>query len=159
MKKILQTFIVMFVVMTGLSFLINGQVVNALLLGLGFALFMSVVLGFFHTSTGGHDTVQEGLWDVPLSYEEALHQCEQAGLHLKKAEVQEVRKRDGIIKVHTGASWKSWGDEIVFQLQEIDPATTRIAVTSRPKLKVTLMDYGKNHENIRSIEKHLKRGA
>ncbi|WP_347860920.1 hypothetical protein U0355_09445 [Salimicrobium sp. PL1-032A] len=159
MRKVLQLFILSFVAMFGVLYLIGGEVGSSLLSGLIFALLLALMLGGLNQLSGGHDTVQEELLDLPLSFEEAFEQCREAGLQLKKAEIKEERKRDGIIIIHTGASWKSWGDEILFQIQDTDASTTRVAVTSRPKVKMTMMDYGKNHENVSAIRKHLQQAG
>ncbi|SDJ13673.1 hypothetical protein [Salimicrobium halophilum] len=159
MKKILHLFILSFVAMSGVLYLIGGEVGSSLLSGLVFALLLALVLGGLNQFNGGHDTVQEELMDLPLSFEEAFEQCREAGLQLKKAEIQEERRRDGILLVHTGASWKSWGDEVLFQVQDIDATTTRVAVTSRPRMKGTMMDYGQNYENVSSIRKHLQKAG
>jgi hypothetical protein len=48
---------------------------------------------------------------------------------------------------HTSAGWKSWGEEIRIDVIGKDEVHTQVKITSRPSLKTTLVDYGKNYEN------------
>lgn len=52
----------------------------------------------------------------------------------------------------TGVSWKSWGEEIKILLKDYKETVFEYQILSSPKLKITLIDYGKNLENINRIE-------
>lgn len=54
------------------------------------------------------------------------------------------------IEVQTGVSWQSFGEdiEIIFSSQE---EKVKVGVTSKPRYKTTLVDYGKNYENVKFI--------
>jgi len=62
---------------------------------------------------------------------------------------------NGII-LKTGMTLKSWGEEIKIILKSNQENNYEYLVSSRPKLKTTLVDYGKNLENINRIENALK---
>ena len=56
-----------------------------------------------------------------------------------------------------GISISSWGEAIEFQLKEIDADQTEIQFSSRPVLRTTLIDYGKNLRNIELLEEFLNK--
>ncbi len=62
----------------------------------------------------------------------------------------------GRITARTGVSWRSWGDEIAFQLYSEEGTSTRVEITSRPVVRTTLVDFGKNLENVEKIAEFLR---
>lgn len=68
------------------------------------------------------------------------------------AKMQISEMTNGIM-LTSGFSWKSWGE--VIQIIPISQKDSGFAyqITSRPKVKATLVDYGKNLENIQLMEK------
>ncbi|MBC8413218.1 MAG: hypothetical protein ISR96_08210 [Nitrospira sp.] len=58
---------------------------------------------------------------------------------------------NGEIIIKTGINWKTWGDTICFKLSSAGPNRTTVIVTSRPTIKTTIVDFGKNLENIIKI--------
>lgn len=64
----------------------------------------------------------------------------------------------GYIVVSTGASLRSWGEQIEIQVSEAE-GSTEVSITSSPQAQ--LIDWGKSRENIdrlfTAIEKYLKR--
>lgn len=60
------------------------------------------------------------------------------------------------ISLKTGVTMKSWGEEIKIILKSRKEDKFEYLISSRPKLKTTLVDYGKNMENINLIEKVIK---
>jgi hypothetical protein len=53
-------------------------------------------------------------------------------------------------------TWKTFGDVISFEVRKIDNDRTQIKVSSRPAVRRTLVDYGKNLENMEKISSFLK---
>jgi hypothetical protein len=51
---------------------------------------------------------------------------------------------------------KSWGEEIKIILKSKTKSEFEYMISSSPKLKTTLVDYGKNLENINRIENAIK---
>lgn len=72
--------------------------------------------------------------------------------HFKKMELLEME--DGFI-LKTKMSWESWGEVIRIKLISKNEAMNEYQISSRPKVKITQIDYGKNHENINIIEKAI----
>jgi hypothetical protein len=56
----------------------------------------------------------------------------------------------GYVKAKTGFTWKSFGEEIIVVLEKSD-ASTIIKINSKPLVKTTIVDYGKNSENVQKI--------
>ena len=69
-----------------------------------------------------------------------------------------IEIENGII-LKTGMTLQSWGEEIKIILKSNQKNNFEYQVSSRPKLKTTLVDYGKNLENINRIENVLKNTA
>jgi hypothetical protein len=51
---------------------------------------------------------------------------------------------------------KSWGEEIKIILKSNKENNFEYQLSSSPKLKTTIVDYGKNLENINKIESVIK---
>ncbi|WP_203294130.1 hypothetical protein [Luteirhabdus pelagi] len=64
-----------------------------------------------------------------------------------------VRKEieNGILLQST-MTMKSWGEEIRIQIVSDRGSSYQYEISSRPRLKTTLIDYGKNLQNIRRME-------
>lgn len=60
------------------------------------------------------------------------------------------------VLLKTGMSTKSWGEEIKIILTSNKESIFKYQVSSRPKLKTTIVDYGKSLENINKIESVIK---
>ena len=73
-----------------------------------------------------------------------------------KMKMQEIE--NGII-LKTGMTWLSWGEEIRIILQTKGECGFDYQIWSRPKLKMTLVDFGKNLENVTRIENVMKKMA
>ncbi len=71
----------------------------------------------------------------------------------RKMRVKEIE--NGIL-LKTGISWKSWGEIIKIVLKNRSETGFEYQITSYPKLKTSLVDYGKSIENINRIEELLK---
>lgn len=88
--------------------------------------------------------------------------------NLGRAELIQKLKRDPIIgkmrmtetekgiTLMTGINWKSWGEEIKIVLKSQSNAYYEYQISSSPKLKVTLLDYGKNLQNLKRLETAMK---
>lgn len=61
------------------------------------------------------------------------------------------------ILLQTGMTWKSWGEEIKIMLKSKEGSDFEYTISSSPKLKTTVVDYGKNLENVNRIEMVLKK--
>lgn len=56
------------------------------------------------------------------------------------------------INLKTGMTWESWGEEIKIILKSENNSDFEYQISSSPKLKMTIVDYGKNLQNLTRIE-------
>ena len=140
-----------------------------LLAGLFFGGFMSLLLGFLHTwsvkriSSGKSEEATSvhhvRSVELRLPYDKAFNLCIESLSLLKKYRIIEEDRSQGKIVAKTGMTWKSWGEVITFEVGEIGNDRTQIEVSSRPAVRTTLVDYGKNLENVKTIIFFLKKHA
>ena len=52
-------------------------------------------------------------------------------------------------------SWMGWGEKISIQPLQVLGSGTEYEITSQPKLGTTLVDSGKNMQNVMEVEKLL----
>ena len=72
---------------------------------------------------------------------------------IRKMKMTEIK--NGVL-LKSGMTWKSWGEEIKIILKSENETDFEYQISSRPKLKTTLVDYGKNLENLILIENSIK---
>lgn len=70
--------------------------------------------------------------------------------------ISENNKNAGFLKAKTPLTFWSWGEIIEIKVSAIDEKTSQVLVTSSPSVKTTLVDYGKNTENVEKICWYLK---
>jgi hypothetical protein len=101
----------------------------------------------------GNETslVQSGDLEVKGDALEVFEKSLAVLAHLKI--VREVAPdRDRLaVKAKTRLSWKSFGEEITLYFEPSAKGRVRISVTSQPLFERTLVDYGKNRENLRLV--------
>lgn len=69
--------------------------------------------------------------------------------------IRGVNIRDGIIKADVSMSPKSWGERIHITCSSLSPNLSIIEVSSQSRWTSTLVDWGKNKENIERFENIL----
>ena len=75
-----------------------------------------------------------------------------AGLErVKNCKITLENREAGRIEAEAGQTWKSWGEVITAEIHLTEDEGTRVSVSSRSQVKTTLIDFGKNQENIRAI--------
>lgn len=57
--------------------------------------------------------------------------------------------------IETGMTWKSRGEEIKIIISSFENKLYEYQISSKPKLKPTLVDFGRNLENVNRIESLL----
>jgi hypothetical protein len=60
------------------------------------------------------------------------------------------------IALKSGVSWKSWGEEIKIVLKSETDPDFEYQISSSPRLKTTIIDFGKNLQNLNRIENVIK---
>lgn len=140
--------------------------VDGLFKGIFFGLFMSLILGFLHSRSvkrmpSGKSEKAIGVHHVrnvelQFPYDKAFNLCIESISLIKKCKIQKEDRSQGKIVAKTGMTWKTWGDVISFEVRKIDNDRTQVLVSSRPAVRTTLVDYGKNLENVERISSFLK---
>jgi hypothetical protein len=85
--------------------------------------------------------------DLPLRVKVAL-------LNLP-AEIRETDVAAGRYAAHTGASWRGWGEHITVELTG-DPVNPQARVTSRPRGRFVLYDYGQGRRTVDRVIEALQ---
>jgi hypothetical protein len=85
-----------------------------------------------------------------------LHQVKE-GLTQKKWELVAEDTQRGELEFRTGVSWKSWGEVVYVQAMQKEDNEVDIDICSLPSWRTTMVDYGKNQENIREVERILRK--
>ena len=97
---------------------------------------------------------QKRLVEVALPPEQAFDACLEALASVRGIKIQLLDRDKWVIQAKTERSWESWGEKIEFRLERMEQGT-RIEVSSQPLLRSTLLDYGKNYENVGLIIRYL----
>ncbi len=150
------------------------------------ALVMSIKIGLFHGIIAGCiisiiGTILMSLVLVPIDYwftrklpVESLAVRQERDIKLKGEFnsiyiycVEVIRNIKGVIKVEkndnrniigfTRTNMSSIGERISLELSQLDQETINIHITSRPIIKYTMLDYGKNYKNVECITNQLAR--
>jgi hypothetical protein len=93
---------------------------------------------------------------LQLSYDKSFDLCMKSLQLMKRYKIIEENRAQGRIIVITGINWKTWGDRILFEITKINNGHSQIKVSSRPNARTTLVDYGKNLENVEILISFLK---
>lgn len=87
---------------------------------------------------------------VASDHDAVFDQCEAALLKMRAIPI--ARDRDlGLIYAHTGFSWKSFGERMEVAITTSDTANCTVTVVSDSVYSTTLVDYGKNTQNLNSF--------
>ncbi len=89
--------------------------------------------------------------ELRLPYDQAFDLCISSLNAVKKGRIRREDRPSGRIEAKAGMTWKSWGEVISFDLRRIDENRTRVELSSKPVLRTTLVDGGKNLENVEKI--------
>ncbi|TXC90451.1 hypothetical protein FS935_10960 [Metabacillus litoralis] len=175
MNTIIKTFIKIFIFTSipfGFFMYIQALIFNNsepsaslyIIIGLVFGLFMSLILTILDyqsnksigegKSSGVH---KKGSIEVQLPGHEAFKVCKKVGSVLNGARISYENQQKGLLIIKTGISWKTWGDIIEVVVEEVGANSTRVSIQSRPLVPTTLVDYGKNSENIQRIIRYLEK--
>ncbi|WP_420126692.1 hypothetical protein [Longimicrobium sp.] len=95
---------------------------------------------------------------LPLPPQQALERCRAAlaaNRGLKEVRVDPAR---GAAYAHGRLSWASFGEKIECRVAAVEDGSW-VTIRSRPVLSTTVVDYGKNRENVQRIRTLLLDGA
>lgn len=93
--------------------------------------------------------------EVHMNYHQAFELCKNSISSLKNARIMNVDYTKGIIQIRTAANFKTLGEQIVFRVTKISDEVCKIHVQSKPAYPTTVVDYGKNIENIKLLSSYF----
>lgn len=143
-----------FLMRRGVDFLLVGVIVG-IFSTLILLLIQWLYLKKAGLSTSGIKVIHTIVFEVTGSKEQVFEICLESINDIKKSSIGLLNKKKGVFTVNVGASIRTWGDEIHFEIKDIGNNQCKVEVTSRPALRTTVIDYGKNKENIMKIQNHL----
>lgn len=146
---------------------INVGLPGGLISGAIFGFFMFIILGFLHSravkkiagdiSEESMATCQVRNIELPLPYDRAFDLCIKSLNLISRCRVQKEDRSQSKIIARSSVNWKTWGDTISFDITGISNEKTAVKISSRPTAKSTIVDYGKNLENVKTIVSFLKK--
>ncbi len=135
--------------------------------GLLFGGLMALILGSLHIwsvrrmpagrSEGALSVHHVREVELRLSYDEAFDLCVSSLAAVRKCRILREDRSLGKIDARAGMTWKTWGDVVSLEVRRTSGDLTRVEISSRPALRTTLVDCGKNLENVESITGFLTR--
>lgn len=141
----------------GIKIGLSGGIIS----GLIFGFLMFIILGFLHSravekiagniSEESMGTYQVQKTELQLPYDKTFALCIESLNLISRCRVQEEDRSHGKIVARSSVNWKTWGDTISFEITGISDEKTAVKVSSRPTARSTIVDYGKNLENVKTI--------
>lgn len=126
---------------------------------------MSLTLGLLHSwsikrMSSGISEKTEGVHHVRnvelrLPYDKAYDLCIESISMIKKCRIKNEDRSQGKIDAKAGMTWKTWGDVISFDVRKINNDRIHVEISSRPAVRTTLIDYGKNLENVETLVEYM----
>jgi hypothetical protein len=146
---------------------LNAGLPGGLMSGLIFGFLMFIILGYLHsravrkisgvTSVESMGTFQVRNIKMHLPFEGAFDRCIESLGVIRKCRVREQDRSRGKIIAKSSVNWKTWGDTISFEITGAGSEETDVRVSSRPTSRSTIVDYGKNLENVEKIVSFLQK--
>lgn len=129
--------------------------------GVPFGIAVAIILGLLHFSQTTDPRVRHRRRLVlETSQAEASDMCIEAIHSIPNALVDEESSGKSNITAKKGFTWRSWGDSIRCDIEPTAPNQQTIVIESRPQLRMTIVDYGSNLDNVETVVSHLmRRGA
>ena len=128
---------------------------------------MSLVLGSLHRAAvrrlpGGQDSpkalgtehVRRLMVEIP--YDQAFDLCLASASALRNAKIDEQDRQRGQLTLKTGSSWRSFGERIDLEVTSVATDRCLVRVCSRPAVGTTMLDFGKNLDNVERLIRFLE---
>ena len=131
--------------------LVFGTIASYILISLHKSFSRKVVTGSFNHDFGIFQTCSI---EIPLAYKDAYSLCLQSLQTISRCSIQSQSPDEGIIKARAGINWKTWGDNVLIELVKAEGSTI-IEISSRSSARSTLVDFGKNLDNVERIKRFL----
>lgn len=145
---------------------INAGFQGGLVLGLVFGALMYFILGFLHshavkkiagnTSQESMGICQVRVIELHLPYDSTFDLCIRSLDLISRCRITEQERSQGKIIAMSSINWKTWGDTISFEITGLSDEKTAVKISSRPTSRTTIVDFGKNLENVKTIVSFLE---
>ena len=99
-------------------------------------------------------TTQKTVFRAALTKEELLERLKSDPF----LQIVEVTENQEGLALMTKWTWESWGEKIVIHAKITSGGIYEYEITSQPKLKTVIFDFGKNSRNIQEIEMIASKG-
>ena len=154
-------YILLFLICTIPYGLISTYIFNDLLIGISSGLFfgivMTVILGGLHYFVGKNAAVNQAeKLLIPHPYEQAFNLVRTSIEDSIQGKLIASNTNTGVITAKTRMSWLSWGEKITISLEKDTDSTTNVWIQSKPFIRTTIVDYGKNKDNINKLVESLQ---
>ncbi len=146
---------------------INVGLPVGLISGLIFGFLMFIIFGYLHSRAVekiAGDSSEESMGtchvrntELQLPYDRTFDLCIESLNLIRRCRVHEEERSQGKIIARSSINWKTWGDTISLNITGISNENTAVKVSSRPTSWSTLVDYGKNLENVKTIISFLEK--
>ncbi len=93
--------------------------------------------------------------EISRSFDESFDLCIRSLDLISRSRVTEKDYSGGRVLAKAGLNWRTWGDTISFQISAAGEGSSRIRVSSRPAAMTTIVDFGKNLQNVTRILSYL----
>ncbi len=137
--------------------------------GLSFGAGMSLILGTINRRKvrqahlpphiDGSNVNQTGSVELSLPCDGAFDLSLSALTTIVKCSVKTANRETGQIMARTGRSWWSWGEKLTLHINRINSSHARVDVSSRQALGTTIIDYGRNFENVAKLVSFLAQNS
>ena len=88
--------------------------------------------------------------DLGMALDVAFDRCRETLIQFG-AKIKSEDRDQGLIKAEVGMSWKSFGEVVYIKISEQNSGHVSVQVSSSPKVKTTLVDFGKGSANVERI--------
>lgn len=82
--------------------------------------------------------------------------CKKAILLIKNSSLKKEDTETGTLIAKMGMSWNSFGETLEISLKPLADGRTLIRIASSPSLPTTIVDFGKNLENVETVVSYIK---
>lgn len=89
--------------------------------------------------------------EIERSFDESFDVCIESINVIRRCRLKKKDRSAGMVVAKAGINWKTWGDTITIDVCSTGERTSRIRVSSKPTHVSTIVDFGRNLQNIKSI--------
>jgi hypothetical protein len=104
-------------------------------------------------------TPQHGELAVDGDPEDVLHRAQDGVARIARVKAVVTDAGRGLIEARTAVSLWSWGERVRVEIRLMEAGRVRVRVESRAAFPLTLIDYGRNAENVPTVLQALSSDA